>query len=177
MHKNSALPQIITKVLSILVLFLGGQPVFAGQILNAEEVKALFSDKTVYSYHERKRFDIVLYYGALKKINNDEPKENKEDKNKDENKAKNKTSKTANSDKSEIKYVGVLKGMRNKRKSSGTWWVSKNGEICVKRVVISRCRIVIKENGIFKKYKVSDRGENTLTETINLIEEGNSKNY
>jgi hypothetical protein len=54
MDKNSALPQIITMVLGVLVFLLDGQPVFARQVLNSDEVKALFSDKTVYSYHEKK---------------------------------------------------------------------------------------------------------------------------
>ena len=80
MDKNSALPLIITMVLGVLVLLLGGQPVLAGQVLNADEVKALFSDKTVHSFHEKKRFDIVLYYGALKQINEDKPKIKKKDK-------------------------------------------------------------------------------------------------
>lgn len=174
MHKNSAVLQIITMVLGVMVFFLGGRSVLAGQVLNADEVKALFSDKTVYSYHEKKGFDIVLYHGALQKINNDKPKNKKENKDGDENKDKNNTNQNAET---ENKYIGELKGIRNERKSSGTWWVTKNGEICVKRVAINRCRIVIKEDGIFKKYKVTSSGVNTLTETINLIEEGNSKNF
>ena len=174
MDKNSALPQIITIVFGVLVFLLGGQPVFAGQVLNADEVKALFSDKTVHSYHEKKGFEIVLYYAALKNIDKDKPKIKKEDKDEDENKDKNNTNKNA---KTKIEYIGELKGIRNERKSSGTWWVTTNGEICVKRVAINRCRIVIKEDGIYKKYKVTDGDENTLTETIKLIEEGNSKNF
>ena len=174
MNKNSALLQIITMVSGILVFLLGGQPVFAGQVLNADEVKALFSDKTVHSYHEKKGFDIVLYYGALKKINKNEPKMKKEDKDEDKTKDKNNTNKNAKTD---IEYIGELKGIRNERKSSGTWWVTTKGEICVKRVAINRCRIVIKEDGIYKKYRVTGGDENTLTETIKLIEEGNSKNF
>ena len=174
MDKNSAARQIITVVLGVLVFSLGGRPVFAGQVLNTDEVKALFSDKTVHSYHEKKNFDIVLYYGALKQAKKDEPKDKKKGKEEDKNKDKTNTDKNP---KAKIENIGVLKGTRNGRESSGTWWVTDNGEICVKRVAISRCRIVIKDNGIYKKYKVTGKDENTLTETIKLIEEGNSKNF
>jgi hypothetical protein len=174
MDKNSTFLQIIPMVLGVLVFLLGCQPAFAGQVLTADEVKALFSDKTVHSYHEKKRFDIVLYYGALKKVNKDKPKIKKVDKGEDENKVK---SNTNENDKTKNEYIGELKGIRNERKSSGIWWVTTNGEICVKRVAINRCRIVIKEDGIYKKYKVTGKDENTLTETINLIEQGNSKNF
>lgn len=169
-------------ILGVLLFLSGGQPVIAGQVLNADEVKALFSDKTVHSYHELKGFDIILYYGALKNINKPKPKTKKKDKDEDEdedegeNKDKNNTNKNAET-KIEYKYIGKLKGIRNNKKSSGTWWVSKNGELCVKRVAIKRCRIVTKEDGIYKKYRVTGSDENTLTETINLIEEGNSKNF
>jgi len=50
-------------------------PVAQARDLKGEEVRALFSDKTIFSYHEKKEFDIITYYaadGSLQMLRKDE---------------------------------------------------------------------------------------------------------
>ena len=112
-------------------------PAYAERKLNVFDVNALFSGKTIHSYHEQKKFDIILYFA---------PK-------------------------------GTFRGIRNGKKSSGKWWVNDKGEICVKRVAISRCRVVIEHNGTYKKYKLKNEKDLILMETLTAIEDGNPKKF
>ena len=58
---------------ALLIVFM--IPAAQARDLNGEEVRALFSDKTIFSYHEKKEFDIISFYaadGSLKMSRRDE---------------------------------------------------------------------------------------------------------
>ena len=124
-------------IAAALFSFVVNNPAIAKRSLGAVEVIALFTNKTVFSHHEQKRFDIVVFYDAS----------------------------------------GEFRGERNGKKSSGTWRVKENGEICTKRYVIERCRIVIEDNGVYKRFKVEEGKEPILMTTIKEIKSGNVNGY
>jgi hypothetical protein len=60
--------KFVTLVATSLFLLVVNNPAIANRSLDPVEVNALFIGKTVYSYHELKRFDIVVFYDSSGKF-------------------------------------------------------------------------------------------------------------
>ena len=68
---------------------------------------------------------------------------------------------------------GTMRGVQNRNKFTTNWEVNDQGEICVSYRDKMSCRIVVEDNGIYKKYKVDDKGKRTLLVVYKSFTQGN----
>lgn len=68
---------------------------------------------------------------------------------------------------------GTMRGIQNGHTFETSWNVNEQGEICVSYRDKLSCRIVIEDNGIYKKYKVDDKGKRTLLVVYKSFTAGN----
>ncbi|MDH3900448.1 MAG: DUF995 domain-containing protein [Gammaproteobacteria bacterium] len=71
---------------------------------------------------------------------------------------------------------GSMRGMSGGNKMSGSWSVSDKGELCIDYGKGLRCRHIIEEDGVYKKYKEKD-GKKIHVVTYYKFTDGNPNNY
>jgi hypothetical protein len=72
---------------------------------------------------------------------------------------------------------GTLFGMQNGHKFTSKWSVNDKGEICVSYKNKMSCRIVMEDKGVYKKYKVNDKGEKVILVVYQSFASGNIHNF
>ena len=72
---------------------------------------------------------------------------------------------------------GTMRGMQNGHKFTSKWAVGDNGEICVSYKDKMNCRVVMKQEGVYKKFKVNDKGEKIVLVIYQSFASGNVHNY
>jgi len=69
---------------------------------------------------------------------------------------------------------GEVRQMRNGVKRTGHWRVTEKGRICLQMEDLpEKCRIIVKEKGIYKKYIVRKNGEHQHSVTYQAFRNGN----
>jgi hypothetical protein len=111
-------------------------PAAAENTLTGDEVKALFSGKTVDYTHITTGSEMSVYYA--------------ED--------------------------GSMRGRRGDKKTGGSWRVNDKGELCIEYGRGDRCRHIVEEGGVYRKYK-EENGEQVLVVTYHSFTDGNPSNY
>ena len=71
---------------------------------------------------------------------------------------------------------GSMRGMRGENKFGGSWHVSDKGELCIDYGKGERCRHIVEEDGVYKKYKEKD-GKKIHVVTYSTFTDGNPNNY
>ncbi|MCU7835750.1 MAG: hypothetical protein KZQ83_10945 [gamma proteobacterium symbiont of Taylorina sp.] len=72
---------------------------------------------------------------------------------------------------------GTLRGMQAGHKFNSKWMVNESGEICVSYKERMSCRLVMEDNGQYKKYKINEQGEKVVLVIYQSFTAGNSYNY
>ena len=72
---------------------------------------------------------------------------------------------------------GTMRGMQSGHKFTSKWSVSEKGEICVSYRDKMKCRTVMEENGVYKKFKVNEQGEKVVLVIYESFSSGNIHNY
>ncbi len=72
---------------------------------------------------------------------------------------------------------GSLRGKRGDKKLNATWSVEEHGSLCISRHGQNRCRIIVENNGVYKKYKEKGDGSRVLVITYRKFIDGNPKKY
>ena len=72
---------------------------------------------------------------------------------------------------------GTLRGMQNGHKFTSRWAVNDRGEMCVSYKTKLSCRKVIKQDGVYKKIKITDTGEPIVLVVYHSFTPGNPDNY
>jgi hypothetical protein len=127
--------QMIPACLLTVVMAFSG-PSAAEKALTGDEVKALFSGKTVDYTIVRQGFSVSAYYA--------------ED--------------------------GSMRGLSRGKKMTGSWHVNDKNELCIEYGKGDRCRHIVEEDGVYRKYKEKD-GKRVLVVTYHTFTEGNPHNY
>jgi hypothetical protein len=69
---------------------------------------------------------------------------------------------------------GELRQLGKGKKRSGTWWVKKNGRICLQMEGGKKtCRIIVKEGSSYRKYIVKKNGNHQRIITYTSFRNGN----
>ncbi len=79
-----------------------------------------------------------------------------------------------------IVYVdpdGTMRGMQSGHKFTSKWMVNDKGEICVSYKDKMSCRVVMEQNGVYKKFKINEQGEKTVLVVYQSFSQGNVHNY
>jgi hypothetical protein len=71
---------------------------------------------------------------------------------------------------------GAMRGMSRGKKMTGSWHVSDRGELCIDYGKGLRCRHIVEEGGVYKKYKEED-GKKIHVVTYDTFTDGNPNNY
>lgn len=71
---------------------------------------------------------------------------------------------------------GSMRGMSRGKKMTGSWHVSDKGELCIDYGKGQRCRHIVEEDGVYKKYKDED-GKKIHVVTYHTFTDGNPNNY
>jgi hypothetical protein len=134
-------PEVMMQKKMMLVCLLAVAMAFSGpsaaeKTLTGDEVKALFSGKTVDYTHVTTGFEMSVYYA--------------ED--------------------------GSMRGMRGENKTGGSWRVNDNGELCIEYGKGDRCRHIVEEDGVYRKYK-ENNGKKIHIVTYHTFTDGNPHNY
>lgn len=88
------------------------------------------------------------------------------------------TSVTISKKRESISYYdpnGEIRQLRDGQKRNGTWRVTKNGRICLKFGAKEKCRILVKENGEYRKYVVKDDGQHRAVVDYSSFISGNPR--
>lgn len=72
---------------------------------------------------------------------------------------------------------GTMKGMQSGHKFTSKWQVNEKGEICVSYQDKMNCRVVMEDNGVYKKYKINEKGEKIILVIYQSFAPGNIHNY
>ncbi len=72
---------------------------------------------------------------------------------------------------------GSMRGMQNGHKFTSKWAVSDKGEICVSYKDKMSCRVVMEQEGVYKKFKVNENGEKVILVIYQSFAVGNIHNY
>ncbi len=72
---------------------------------------------------------------------------------------------------------GTMRGMQNGHKFSSKWKVNDKGEICVSYRDKMSCRIVMEQNGVYKKFKINEQGQKIVLVVYQSFVQGNVHNY
>jgi len=72
---------------------------------------------------------------------------------------------------------GTMRGMQGGHKFTSKWAINDKDEICVSYRDKMSCRIVIEDNGVYKKYKINDKGEKVLLVIYQSFTPGNINHY
>ena len=112
--------------------------VAAAETLHADQVKALFSDRTVEYRHEKLGFEFVVYHAP----------------------------------------DGSLRGTRDGQPMGELQWsVNDRGELCIAYNRKQSCHPIMNDNGIYKKYTVTDNGERKILLTYRRFIDGNPNDF
>jgi len=71
---------------------------------------------------------------------------------------------------------GSMRGMSRGKQMSGSWHVNDKGELCIDYGKGLRCRHIVEEDGVYKKYKEED-GKKIHVVTYYKFTDGNPNNY
>lgn len=88
------------------------------------------------------------------------------------------TSVTISKKRESISYYdsnGEIRQLRDGKKRNGTWRVTKNGRMCLKFGAKEKCRILVKENGKYRKYVVKNDGQHRLVVDYSSFKAGNPR--
>jgi len=72
---------------------------------------------------------------------------------------------------------GTMRGMQSGHKFTSKWAVSDKGEICVSYKDKMSCRVVMEQDGIYKKFKINEQGEKVVLVIYQSFAAGNVHNY
>lgn len=72
---------------------------------------------------------------------------------------------------------GTMRGMQGGHKFTSKWVVSDQGEICVSYKDKMSCRLVMEENGVYKKYKTDEQGKKVVLVVYQSFAQGNPHKY
>ncbi len=72
---------------------------------------------------------------------------------------------------------GSMRGMQNGHKFNSKWQINEQGEICVSYKDKMSCRIVMLQEGVYKKFKVTEKGEKVVLVVYESFAKGNIHNY
>lgn len=72
---------------------------------------------------------------------------------------------------------GTMRGEQSGHKFTSKWQVNEQGEICVSYKDKMSCRIVMEQEGIYKKFKMNEKGEKVVLVVYESFAEGNIHNY
>lgn len=110
----------------------------AAQTLDAEQVRQLFSDKTVEYSHAMLNFDFIIYHAP----------------------------------------DGSLRGTRNGEPMSEMQWsVNPDGKLCIAYDQHQRCHPIMRDEGVYKKYKTTANGETKILVTYRRFIDGNPNHF
>lgn len=71
---------------------------------------------------------------------------------------------------------GSMRGRRGEKKTGGSWHVNDKGELCIEYGKGDRCRHIIEEDGVYRKYK-DENGKQIHIVTYHTFTDGNPHNY
>lgn len=72
---------------------------------------------------------------------------------------------------------GTMTGMQSGHKFTSKWTISEKGEICVSYKDKMNCRMVMEDGGVYKKYKLNDKGEKIVLVVYQAFSLGNIHNF
>ena len=72
---------------------------------------------------------------------------------------------------------GTLRGMQGGHKFMSKWTINEQGQICISYKEKKSCRIVMEDNGVYKKYKINEQGEKIVLVIYQSFTPGNVHNY
>lgn len=72
---------------------------------------------------------------------------------------------------------GSIRGVRDGEPMSGEWTVIGIGQLCIKEGMKNPCRRIIESNGIYKKVKVKNNGDEETLVIYKSFTDGNKNNY
>ena len=72
---------------------------------------------------------------------------------------------------------GTMRGMQSGHKFTSKWQVSEKGEICVSYRDKMSCRVVMEQDGVYKKFKINEKGEKTVLVIYQSFTKGNIHKY
>jgi len=72
---------------------------------------------------------------------------------------------------------GTMRGMQSGHKFTSKWTVSDKGEICVSYKDKMNCRVVMEQGGVYKKFKVNEKGEKVVLVIYQSFAAGNVHHY
>lgn len=72
---------------------------------------------------------------------------------------------------------GTMRGMQGGHKFTSNWTVSNEGEICVSYQDKMNCRVVMQQEGVYKKFKINEQGEKVILVIYQSFAAGNIHNY
>lgn len=72
---------------------------------------------------------------------------------------------------------GTLRGMQGGHKFMSKWSINEQGQICISYKEKMSCRIVMEDNGVYKKYKINEQGEKIVLVIYQSFTAGNVHNY
>jgi Kazal-type serine protease inhibitor domain len=72
---------------------------------------------------------------------------------------------------------GSMRGMQSGHKFTSKWAVNNKGEICVSYKNKMSCRLVMEQDGVYKKIKLNDKGEKVVLVVYKSFAIGNIHNY
>lgn len=72
---------------------------------------------------------------------------------------------------------GSMRGMQSGHKFTSNWAVSDKGEICVSYKDKMNCRVVMQQDGVYKKFKINEKGEKVVLVIYQSFAAGNIHNY
>ncbi len=73
---------------------------------------------------------------------------------------------------------GSLRGTREGQPISKMQWsINDQGELCIAYHQRNRCRPILKQDGVYKKYKINKKGEMKLLVTYRRFIDGNPNNF
>jgi hypothetical protein len=135
MHKYFSLPVLALMLGFFLAACAVPQSiVLPSGTLNADQVSALFMNKTVTSVTVASGRESVSYY--------------------DPN--------------------GDVRQLRKGERRNGVWRITKNGRICLKFDAKEKCRIIVKEEGDYRKYVVKKSGQHRPVVDYKSFKSGNT---
>lgn len=71
---------------------------------------------------------------------------------------------------------GSMRGVSRGKKMAGNWHVNDKGELCIEYGKGDRCRHVVEEDGVYRKYK-EENGKQIHIVTYHTFTDGNPHNY
>lgn len=72
---------------------------------------------------------------------------------------------------------GSIRGVRDGEPMSGKWTVIGIGQLCIKEGMKNLCHSIIENNGVYKKVKVKNNGDEVTQVTYKSFTDGNQNNY